>query len=612
MADFRKSFFVLAALVLILGASAFGQQSLQCQANAGVPPILRAEGLTEIVGDIVLNCTGGTPTAAGVSIPQANIQVFLNTAVTSRLVSATQAESILILDDQAPATQFLCGSTNGCTYAGTAGVVTAYSALRPSVYQGQVNGNQSVLFLGVPIDPPGSTGTRIIRVTNLRANASAVAPGGSGTPGQVAALISASPQNVLPINNPQQIVGYVQVGQTFNVKNVGNTGGLGNTGLAQCSSLNTSTTSRAATGLLEWVEGFATSWKTRAANFDATGATSPAPPVAGQAIPGVNVTTAGITAATETGFYNPALTAPYNIAGLADYGTRVQAVFNNIPSGMNIFVGVRELTSGTTYSTAGTKAVLVTFDSAAFLPVAPIVTTILYQNNGATFAAGVAQLTVTNASATATWEITANNALAVETLDVPFWLNYSASAANNTPALGTGTINGRFAPISTTNTASQTASVPRFVDTSKAISSYTVRQCITNLLFPYVTNQAGFDTGIAIANTTTDPFGTTPQTGTCALNFYGDSAPSALTSPAVASGTVWTTLASTSSPNFQGYVIAVCKYQYAHGFAFVSDLGARTIAMGYLAGIMPDQGRINSGTTPGAALSTGTGELLGN
>jgi hypothetical protein len=35
-------------------------------------------------------------------------------------------------------------------------------------------------------------------------------------------------------------------------------------------------------------------------------------------------------------------------------------------------------------------------------------------------------------------------------------------------------------------------------------------------------------------------------------------------------------------------MIAVCGFQYAHGFAFVSDIGARNLAMGYLALIVPD------------------------
>jgi len=35
-------------------------------------------------------------------------------------------------------------------------------------------------------------------------------------------------------------------------------------------------------------------------------------------------------------------------------------------------------------------------------------------------------------------------------------------------------------------------------------------------------------------------------------------------------------------------MIAVCNFQFAHGFAFISDLGARNLAMGYLALVIPD------------------------
>jgi hypothetical protein len=104
----------------------------------------------------------------------------------------------------------------------------------------------------------------------------------------------------------------------------------------------------------------------------------------------------------------------------------------------------------------------------------------------------------------------------------------------------------------------------------------------TNLLFPFVTNQAGFDTAIAIANTSKDPFGTEATDGKCDVHFFGANAPSTFTSPTIAAGTDYTFLASSTAPNFQGYVFAVCDFRYAHGFAFVSDLGARNLAMGYL------------------------------
>src|SRR6516225_9579813 len=42
----------------------------------------------------------------------------------------------------------------------------------------------------------------------------------------------------------------------------------------------------------------------------------------------------------------------------------------------------------------------------------------------------------------------------------------------------------------------------------------------TDLLFPYVTNANGFDTGFSIANTSADPYNTATQTGTCKLSIY--------------------------------------------------------------------------------------------
>jgi hypothetical protein len=139
--------------------------------------------------------------------------------------------------------------------------------------------------------------------------------------------------------------------------------------------------------------------------------------------------------------------------------------------------------------------------------------------------------------------------------------------------------------------ASSSLPIPRFIDTSTATNVVAVTICRTNLLFPFVTNQSGFDTGLAISNTSTDPFGTAAQQGPCTLNFYGANAPAAVTTASIASGTTYTNLASLAAPNFQGYMIAVCNFQYAHGFAFVSDLGARNLAMGYLALIIPDPPR---------------------
>ena len=105
----------------------------------------------------------------------------------------------------------------------------------------------------------------------------------------------------------------------------------------------------------------------------------------------------------------------------------------------------------------------------------------------------------------------------------------------------------------------------------------------TYLLFPFATNQAGFDTGIAISNAGTDPSGNSGADGTIVLNFYGSNAPAEVTTAIVTQGNQYVNTMSTIAPGFQGYVIATCNFPFAHGFAFVSDVGARNIAMGYLA-----------------------------
>src|SRR5882724_9401610 len=106
MVDFRRMIPVLAIVAFLLGsavtASAQAPLPFNCITNGGVATPARSEGITELTGDLVLICTGGVPTAPGVLIPQVNIQVFLNTSLTSRLMvtstTGTQwSEALLLL-----------------------------------------------------------------------------------------------------------------------------------------------------------------------------------------------------------------------------------------------------------------------------------------------------------------------------------------------------------------------------------------------------------------------------------------------------------------------------------------------------------------------------------
>jgi hypothetical protein len=102
------------------------------------------------------------------------------------------------------------------------------------------------------------------------------------------------------------------------------------------------------------------------------------------------------------------------------------------------------------------------------------------------------------------------------------------------------------------------------------------------LLYFSVSNQNGNDTGIAIANTSSDPFGAlgaTAAAGACTLNFYGSNAPVApfLTSN-IAAGTVYTTASSVIAPGFAGYITASCPFAPARGYAYAIGPGFTTLA----------------------------------
>ena len=99
---------------------------------------------------------------------------------------------------------------------------------------------------------------------------------------------------------------------------------------------------------------------------------------------------------------------------------------------------------------------------------------------------------------------------------------------------------------------------------SAAYTVIDVSPCETTLLFPFVTNQAGFNTGLAITNAS-------EGSGSCTIEYSGPDAPADLMSPPIAGGAQWVDLLSTIAPEFQGYVTASCGFQDGHGFAFITN-----------------------------------------
>jgi hypothetical protein len=674
MVDFRRMIPVLAVIAFLLGSAVTASAQappnpLQCFANGGVSTPARSEDITALVGDLVVVCTGGVPTPFGGIVPSTNIQVFLNTSLTSRLLTTSSSgpqfsEALMLVDEPAPGNQFGCaspsapsntpticnafgngsGNTTSAYYGGgtvggnASGNCTSvpYIAVtgqpcspgnNKNVFQAIQTTSNSVTFLGIPVDPPGTSGSRTFRITNVRGNANALGvAGANATPTPIVETISPTSPQFLPVSNPSQTVAFIQRGLVFSLQACTSSSSSGvcslsgtvlaSATLQQCDNsraLSTGANFNRALGFLRYSEQFATAFRQRFVTDNATPCSggSAVSCASGGAGTGGEVPAAGNPQQdvlpnapnfspynTESGFVDQALSLPSTnssgIPGLADWGTRVKAVFNNIPNGVNIFVDTVSTTTG-----GPDVAQLTANETGAFSAVGGS-----GSNPNNTTAKPVAQLTVTNGSATAVWEDLLSDPNTFAQLNFGFYVSYTANPGSNSPALGTTTVNGSYAPTSTITIAAN-ANVPRFADTSTATNIFTVVPCLTTLLFPYLTNAQGFDTGVAISATATDPFGTTPQSGTCTLNWYGAAFTGATPTPNIPSGTSYTTLVSTTLNNvtggFTGYMIAVCRFQYAHGFAFISDLGARNLAMGYLALIIPDPTSSSAGrlATPG-------------
>lgn len=545
MSDFRKMFLLLALLVAVTGIVSAQVNPLTCVANAGVVPIARAEGVAEEVGQVIINCTGGTPTAAGIPITPVNVSVFLSQPVTSKRLSTsgTAVEAVLLIDEPLPGTQYL--ATGAPPFTGTVlaqgGGAYVPDASHPNMFFGNQVGVNAITWFNVPVDPPGTTRNRVVKLTNVRVNATGAA-GSSLIPGSINMFISISGTSSLALANPQITVAFVQKGLSFSV-----TSGS----FLQCLPGSYSNPPS-----IKFSENFGLAFRVR-----------------GNVTPQNDPT---IIYNTESIFWGtlPDDISGYNSAGIATQPTQLRAAFANVPAGASLKVPCGPLTG------TGTLQIQI---SAGF-----------------TCSSGMHTVALSGGAGVVTWDVIAASNLQEE-ISIPVTVVYP-----NTVDVGTATVNGTYAPLSaaTDTSTPSTGLVPRFVETVDPKTLFTINKCKTNLLFPFVTNQAGFDTGIAISNTSSDPFGTTTQQGVCKLYFYGNTggsgpAPGAqTTTSAVAPGTQLLMVLSaggthglTATPGFQGYIIASCEFQYAHGFAFISTpsaLGPGAAAEGYLALVMDE------------------------
>jgi hypothetical protein len=301
-------------------------------------------------------------------------------------------------------------------------------------------------------------------------------------------------------------------------------------------------------------------------------------------------------------------------AEVTNSGTRLKLVFANIPTGLNVYLPVT--VTSTTAFTSGAAPVLTgqISETAATNGTAnnqQPVTTPASVNT-----LGLYQVPVSNNTAVAVYEVTTDNAGISPQFTVPVFLQAATNAITGFTTGTAVTVTTSFAPITGVST------IPSFASGSSTttLSPLSFSQCTTTLLFPFVSYMPnGFDTGFAIANTSADPFNTKTQSGTCKLNWYGNgtvasanAVDSTGTSVIPAGGMltfdVPTELqqSATNPTQFQGYVIAQCQFQYAHGFGYVTYgfPGTTAVSEGYLAVVLTrgTSGFVSGGVTVGDSL----------
>lgn len=486
--------------------------TLSCNQTVGVAPIVRAEGLTELLADVNLFCRGGTPTASGADVPRYDVQVKLNTGITSRLLEGTWTEALLFVDEPhsvtSPSVPLLpCGASStlesapgsgSCVVKGTGDGVGVYNGapFRPNVFQGKLVAPDTIVFPSVPIDSSGAPGSgpgttaRRLRIKNIRGNMRPLGVSETLVPTQAQAVVTIGGGAVPVLDydlQPRAVtMGFIRPG--IDVAWIVPAGGRA---LTQCQAENPSlfgkeqgyAPSTSLTGVtLQVGEGFSAAFRKR--NIGTT-----TPDRAGELPLNQNVPDAVY--GTESGFSNydpsrdpvpnppPYLVTSNNLtvgataafpsirglsqAGHVETGTRIRLHFSNIPAGAEVWLGPAKLFNALSLS--------------GFILGSPAIT-IADANGGGSFVLGAPlnglyKLPVSVGAREVDYEVFGTDQFAIERLEIPLYLAYPANGV----ATGTLSVAASLSPYSSATSASASATIPRFNPWALGGTAFTVRAC---------------------------------------------------------------------------------------------------------------------------------------
>ena len=412
---------LLTAAVCLLAEGAAGQ--INCTASSA-PPLIRAEGIAERLGDIVLQCTLPTVRLTEERSPveqsaylSVNVAVSLNTNVTNNRdfgQGSVVTDAILVTNEnnsQKPSVESVLGGPDPRFPLPQFGVLTASNRL-------EWNG---VLF---PIPGAGKfPSTTLFRLTGIRANQALL---GSSSP--VTAFVSISGQVSIPVTPQVLPLGTPSPATDVEYRDGANQGPSGVVTAQQCESQNITMTpfgtgfNGPPTFHVRVSERFTSALRI----LGAPGFNNP---------PG----------ASEAGYFAPGSGA--NNGG-ASQGSRVLARFSNIPQGIRLAVQSEVGTGG---------LVLRLVDDA--------------NSSGAggvlAGSSGLREISTSKGFGFAVYEVVAGNPASQDLVDIPVVVGYVFDEENQLPSTRqTMQASVTLAPVSSVGTSDRFAPEPRFVDVS--------------------------------------------------------------------------------------------------------------------------------------------------
>src|ERR1019366_7331546 len=184
----------------------------------------------------------------------------------------------------------------------------------------------------------------------------------------------------------------------------------------------------------------------------------------------------------ESGFVFPI--SDTQVAGLADFGTRLKATFNNIPTGVRLFVSTANVVNNATPSLipnppGGSQgnataecALLVNGEgtSDGNAAVGGIFPAVIATDSapGSTGRVPIAEVSLSNGTGSAVWEVVNTNPNQKETFKFGVYVSYDAvSASQNPPPTGTTTVTLGLAATANSGAAGDSTNpLPRFAFSS--------------------------------------------------------------------------------------------------------------------------------------------------